>query len=36
MRVRNQAVLQKLAERIDQANAVVIEGGSGLSSTYCR
>ena len=32
MRVGNQAVLQELAERIDQADAVVIGGGSGLSS----
>lgn len=28
----NQAVLQELAERIDQADAIVIGGGSGLSS----
>ena len=27
-----QAALQELAERIDQADAVVIGGGSGLSS----
>lgn len=33
MRVRNQTTLQELAERIDQADAVVIGGGSGLSST---
>ena len=32
MRVANQATLQELAERIDQADAVVIGGGSGLSS----
>ena len=32
MRVGNQTVLQELAERIDQADAVVIGGGSGLSS----
>lgn len=32
MRVGSQAVLQELAERIDQADAVVIGGGSGLSS----
>ena len=32
MRVGNQAVIQELAERIDQADAVVIGGGSGLSS----
>ena len=32
MRVGNQAALQELAERIDQADAVVIGGGSGLSS----
>jgi hypothetical protein len=32
MRIGNQAVLQELAERIDQADAVVIGGGSGLSS----
>ena len=32
MRVGNQAVLQELTERIDQADAVVIGGGSGLSS----
>ena len=32
MRVGNQATLQELAERIDQADAVVIGGGSGLSS----
>ena len=32
MKVGNQAVLQELAERIDQADAVVIGGGSGLSS----
>ena len=31
MRVANQAALQELAERIDQADAVVIGGGSGLS-----
>ena len=32
MRVGNQAALQELAERIAQADAVVIGGGSGLSS----
>ena len=32
MRIGNQAALQELAERIDQADAVVIGGGSGLSS----
>ena len=32
MRVGNQAALQELAERIDQADAIVIGGGSGLSS----
>ena len=32
MRGGNQATLQELAERIDQADAVVIGGGSGLSS----
>ena len=32
MRIGNQAALQKLAERINQADAVVIGGGSGLSS----
>ena len=32
MRVANQATLQEFAERIDQADAVVIGGGSGLSS----
>lgn len=32
MRVANQATLQELAERIDQADAVVIGGGSGLSN----
>ena len=32
MRVGSQAALQELAERIDQADAVVIGGGSGLSS----
>mgnify|MGYP000112668726 FL=1 len=32
MRVGNQAVIQELAERIDQADAVVIGGASGLSS----
>ena len=32
MRGANQATLQELAERIDQADAVVIGGGSGLSS----
>ena len=32
MRVANQATLQELAEHIDQADAVVIGGGSGLSS----
>ncbi len=32
MRIGNQAVIQELAERIDQADAVVIGGGSGLSS----
>ena len=31
MRGANQATLQELAERIDQADAVVIGGGSGLS-----
>ena len=31
MRVGNQAALQELAERIAQADAVVIGGGSGLS-----
>lgn len=30
MRIGNQAVLQELAERIDQADAVVIGDGSGL------
>lgn len=28
----NKAVLQELAERMDQADAIVIGGGSGLSS----
>ena len=32
MRIGNQAALQELAERINQADAVVIGGGSGLSS----
>ena len=32
MRDGNQAKLRELAERIDQADAVVIGGGSGLSS----
>ena len=32
MRIGSQAVLQELAERIDQADAVVIGGDSGLSS----
>ena len=32
MNVGTQAALQELAERIDQADAVVIGGGSGLSS----
>ena len=36
MRVGNQAVIQELAERIDQADAVVIGGGSGLSSARIR
>ena len=32
MRIGNQAALHELAERIDQADAVVIGGVSGLSS----
>ena len=32
MRIGNQTALQELAERINQADAVVIGGGSGLSS----
>lgn len=32
MRDVNKATLQKLAKRIDQADAIVIGGGSGLSS----